>query len=98
MGLQAAPGRRAVGIPLGLGCFILYYITYTTTRMMAEDGSLPLVLGMWLPNILFMLLTLAILYRVNRERPLLPEWLQHSCGLLDEQGLSKVRRLLGRRR
>ncbi len=98
LGLQAAPGRRAVGIPLGLGCFILYYITYTTTRMMAEDGSLPLVLGMWLPNILFVLLTLAILYRVNRERPLLPEWFQHSCGLLYEQGLSKLRRLLSRRR
>lgn len=97
LGLQAAPGRRAVGIPLGLGCFILYYITYTTTRMMAEEGSLPLELGMWLPNGLFLFLTLAILHRANRERPLLPEWLQHSCGLLYEQGVHKLRRLLGRR-
>lgn len=95
LGLQAAPGRRAVGIPLGLGCFVLYYITYTTTRMMAEDGSLPLLLGMWLPNGLFALLTLAILYRVNCERSLLPEWLQHSCGLLYEQVRTTLRRWRG---
>ncbi|MDD2462392.1 MAG: LPS export ABC transporter permease LptF [Desulfobulbus sp.] len=79
LGLQAAPGRRAVGIPLGLGFFILYYITYTTTGMMAEEGSLPLVLGMWLPNMLFFALTMGIIYRVDQERPLLPEWLQHWC-------------------
>ncbi|MGE4558769.1 MAG: LPS export ABC transporter permease LptF [Desulfobulbus sp.] len=85
LGLQAAPGRRAVGIPLGLGFFILYYITYTTTGMMAEEGSLPLVLGMWLPNLLFFLMTVAIIYRVDKERPLLPEWLQHWCSLCWER-------------
>lgn len=92
LGLQAAPGRRAVGIPLGLGFFILYYITYTTTGMMAEDGSLPLVLGMWLPNILFFLLTVVIIYRVNTERPLLPEWLQHWCGLCWERSVAPMLR------
>jgi len=88
LGLQAAPGRRAVGIPLGLGFFILYYITYTTTGMMVEEGSLPLVLGMWLPNILFLLLTVVIIYRVNLERPLLPEWLQHWSALFCERTLT----------
>ncbi|MGD9948721.1 MAG: LPS export ABC transporter permease LptF [Desulfobulbus sp.] len=92
LGLQAAPGRRAVGIPLGLGFFILYYITYTTTDMMAEDGSLPLVLGMWFPNILFFLLTVGIIYRVNQERPLLPEWLQHWCALCWERVIVPVLR------
>jgi len=88
LGLQAAPGRRAVGLPLGLGFFILYYITYTTTGMMAEEGSLPLVLAMWFPNILFFVLTVAIIYRVNQERALLPEWLQHWCALFWEQTLA----------
>nr|WP_320009794.1 LPS export ABC transporter permease LptF [uncultured Desulfobulbus sp.] len=88
LGLQAAPGRRAVGIPLGLGFFILYYITYTTTGMMVEEGTLPLVVGMWLPNILFLLLTVAIIYRVNQERPLLPEWLQHSSALFWERTIA----------
>ena len=76
LGLQAGPGRQAVGIPLGLGFFVLYYITFTTTRVMSEEGFVPLVLGMWLPNILFLLLTVLIFRRVNRERPLIPEPVQ----------------------
>lgn len=76
LGLQAGPGRQAVGIPLGLGFFVLYYITFTTTRVMSEEGIVPLVLGMWLPNILFLLLTVLIFRRVNRERPLIPEPVQ----------------------
>ncbi len=76
LGLQAAPGRRAVGIPLGLVAFVLYYIAFTTARVMSEEGTLPLVLGMWLPNILFSVLTVVIFWRVNRERPLVPEQVQ----------------------
>ena len=53
LGLQARPGRRAVGIPMGLALFVFYYILLTTTQTMSEDGVLPLVLGMWLPNIFF---------------------------------------------
>nr|WP_321464518.1 LPS export ABC transporter permease LptF [uncultured Desulfobulbus sp.] len=94
LGLQAAPGRRAVGIPLGLGFFILYYIIYTTTGMMAEDGTLPLVLGMWMPNIIFFLLTVGIIARADQERPLLPEWLQQRCGLCWENFLIPILRRL----
>jgi lipopolysaccharide export system permease protein len=82
LGMQAAPGRRAVGIPLGLAFFVLYYITFTTCRVMSEEGKLPLVLGMWLPNILFLLLTACIFWRVDRERPLVPELLQTWLGTI----------------
>jgi len=76
LGLQAGPGRRAVGIPLGLAFFVLYYITLTTTRVMSEEGILPLILGMWLPNILFSILAVFLFFRVHQERPLVPERLQ----------------------
>jgi lipopolysaccharide export system permease protein len=96
LGLQAAPGRRAVGIPLGLGFFVLYYITFTTTRIMVEEGGMPIVLGMWLPNLLFFLLTVVIFYRVNQERPLLPEWLQHRCGMFWDNSIAPALRRLAR--
>ncbi len=92
LGLQAAPGRRAVGLPLGLGFFILYYITYTTTGMMAEEGTLPLVPAMWFPNALFFILTVGIIYRVNQERSLLPEWLQYWCALCWERTIVPILR------
>lgn len=73
LGLQAGPGKRAVGIPLGLACFVLYYITLTTSRVMSEEGILPFLFGMWLPNILFFLLAVFLFRRVYRERSLVPE-------------------------
>jgi len=73
LGLQAAPGRRAVGIPLGLLVFVGYYITLTVSRTMSEADILPLVPGMWLPNALFFLLALYLFRRVYRERPLVPD-------------------------
>ena len=76
LGLQAGPGRRAVGIPLGLGVFIFYYITFTISRVMSEEGTLSMVVGMWLPNIFFLALTVFIFHRVEQERPLVPERLQ----------------------
>jgi lipopolysaccharide export system permease protein len=73
LGLQAGPGRRAVGIPLGLAFFVLYYIVFTLFRVMAEDMVLPVFWGMWLPNILFAGMTGLIFRRVDQEQPILPE-------------------------
>lgn len=96
LGLQAAPGRRAIGIPLGLAVFIFYYIAFTTCRMLVEEGGLPVMAGMWLPNILFFLLAVIIFYRVNLERPLLPEWLLYGCAVFWDHAIAPVLVRLGR--
>ncbi len=70
LGLQAGPGRKAIGIPMGLAFFVLYYIVFTIFRVMVEDLTIPLILGMWLPNALFALLTLVIFVRVEQEKPI----------------------------
>ncbi|MDD2468495.1 MAG: LPS export ABC transporter permease LptF [Desulfobulbus sp.] len=75
LGLQASPGRRAVGIPLGLAIFVLYHITVATADMLSERGIIPTILGGWLANILFSLLAVYVLWRVNKESPLIPAWL-----------------------
>ena len=77
LGLQAGPGRKAVGIPLGLGFFVLYYIVFTLFRVMAEDMTLPLLAGMWLPNIIFAVMTGVIFLRVEQEKPIFSERLTH---------------------
>ncbi|WPD24348.1 MAG: LPS export ABC transporter permease LptF [Candidatus Electrothrix scaldis] len=73
LGLQAGPGRKAVGIPLGLGFFVLYYIVFTLFRVMAEDMALPLLAGMWLPNVIFAVMTGVIFWRVEQEKPIFSE-------------------------
>ncbi|PIE59222.1 MAG: LPS export ABC transporter permease LptF [Desulfobulbus propionicus] len=88
LGLQAGPGKRAAGIPLGLAFFVMYYIAITTFRVMVEDKEFPLVLGMWMPNILFLLMTVYVFFRVEREKPLLPEHIRNASGFLYDRYLS----------
>jgi lipopolysaccharide export system permease protein len=90
LGLQASPGRRAVGIPLGLAIFVSYYITLTTSRTLGEAGILPLVVGLWLPNFLFALFALLLLWRAYQERPLFPERLQQYSQWLYDRLLKKL--------
>jgi len=100
LGLQAGPGRKAAGIPLGLGFFVLYYVAFTICRVMVEDMQLPLVFGMWLPNIIFAAITLLIFWRVEQERPIFSEKLADSIADLKDQYITpqikRVRKLFGR--
>lgn len=106
LGLQAGPGRKAVGIPLGLGFFVLYYVTFTICRVMVEDRELPLVFGMWLPNIIFAAITFFIFWRVEQERPIFSERITNFIAEITEfyitpqiKKLGRLfRRLLSRRR
>lgn len=61
--------RGGMGLVLGggLGIFALYYISLTAGEPLADAGILPPVLVMWAPNVLFTLLGLFGLLRVNRE-------------------------------
>ncbi len=87
LGLQAGPGKRAAGIPLGLTFFILYYIAYTVGRVLTEDMVVPLLLGMWTPNFLFFALTGYVFYRVDREKPLLSDRFSRLFGWLFDKAL-----------
>ena len=62
--------------------FLAYYIILTTAENMCENGVLPLVLGMLLPNILFAMLAIFLFHRVHREKPLIPEPIQYLLHIL----------------
>ena len=81
-GLQAGPGRKAIGIPLGLGVFIGYYILFTLGKTLARDSSLPVAPCVWAANIFFLLLALFFIQRVTNELPLLPEPVSRAFGKL----------------
>lgn len=72
LGLQARPGKKAIGIQAGLGIFILYYVFFTLGRNIAEEAVIPVFIAMWAPNTLFFCLALFWIYRVANEQPLIP--------------------------
>ena len=67
LAMQSKPGRRSVGVPLGLLFFILYYILLTAGKTVSESGKIPIEQAMWLPNLVFAALTLYFLRRSARE-------------------------------
>lgn len=73
LGLQARPGKKAIGIQAGLAIFILYYILFTFGKAWAENGIFPVWLAMWSPNFLFFSLAVFWIIRVSDEKPLIPE-------------------------
>lgn len=72
LGLQARPGKKAIGIQAGLAIFILYYILFTLGKALAEKGVMPIWLAMWTPNTLFFALAIFWTIRVANEQPLVP--------------------------
>jgi lipopolysaccharide export system permease protein len=73
LGLQARPGKKAVGIQAGLFIFILYYIIFTLGKNMAEDNTMPIFPAMWLTNGVFLCLTVFWIFRAGKEKTLMPE-------------------------
>lgn len=73
LGLQARPGRKAIGIQAGLAIFILYYIIFTFGKTLAEEDVLPIAFAMWTPNFLFLLLAIFWIIQISNEKPLIPE-------------------------
>ena len=90
LGLQAKPGKKAIGIQAGLGIFILYYIFFTIGKSMAEKGSLPIGVAMWGPNFFFFCLAVFWIYRVSNEQTLIPAFLSDNV----RRFFSYIRRLL----
>ncbi|MCL7488807.1 MAG: LptF/LptG family permease [Desulfobulbaceae bacterium] len=77
LGLQSSPGRKAIGIPLGLAFFVLYYVLNTLGTILSEELIVPVLVGMWLPNILLAGLTVLIFRRVEQEKPIISFWIQN---------------------
>jgi len=65
---KSRAGSRNIGIPLGLGFYILYYVTVTMAKGMCGNSSLPVYIIMWTPNFVFGLLTLVIIYVTASEK------------------------------
>jgi lipopolysaccharide export system permease protein len=61
--------RGGMGLVLGggLGIFALYYISLTAGEPLADQGILPPAVVMWAPNVVFTILGVFGLLRVNRE-------------------------------
>ncbi len=93
LGLQAKPGRKAIGIQAGLAIFVLYYIFFTMGKSTAEDGTFPVPVSMWTPNLVFFILAVFWIYRVSNEESLIPVALTQFFINIKNSAVSRVTNL-----
>ncbi len=79
LGLKAGPGKKAIGVPLGLMFFVFYYILFTVFKNIAEESTLmPVAVAMWIPNLIFLIITLYLIRQATHERPIIPTFYKNT--------------------
>ncbi len=71
LGSTTRKGGRTSGFTISIGIIVVYYILITAGEEIARDGKISPFLGMWGPNILFIVLSVYLFIRTNRESPFL---------------------------
>jgi lipopolysaccharide export system permease protein len=76
LGIQPARGVRARGFAVSIVLIFFYYILLSAGQALAEQRLLPAVVGLWLPNVVFLVFGTYLFRQAARERGIVPlEWL-----------------------
>jgi LPS export ABC transporter permease LptG/LPS export ABC transporter permease LptF len=70
LGISTKKGGRTSGFTISLGIILAYYVLITAGEKNAMEGHLSPFLGMWGPDILFLLAGLYLFARTSRGSPL----------------------------
>ncbi|MGH7894619.1 MAG: LptF/LptG family permease, partial [Candidatus Binatia bacterium] len=77
LGIQPARAVRSRGFAVSLGVIFVYYIILSIGQGFAEQGRVPALVGLWLPNVALGALGLVLFRRAARELPLVEApWLE----------------------
>jgi len=68
LGLLAGPGKRAIGLPLGILLFLGYFILLSAGKALCEDPSVPVWLAMWGANGIYALFCALLLVLTAEEK------------------------------
>ncbi len=70
LGIQNRRSGKSAGFSASIAILLLYYITLSLLRTLAERGTLPPGLALWLPNLIFAAVGGYLFRLASREEPL----------------------------
>jgi lipopolysaccharide export system permease protein len=84
LGVQPVRAVRSRSFSVSLALIFVYYLLLTAGEAMAEKGRLPAIVALWIPNVVFASLGIALFMAVARERSLTlagtwSRWRSHSA-------------------
>lgn len=107
LGFSSARGGRSSGFALSIGVVLVYYLIFNSGEEAARDGTVPVALAVWTPNVLLLAAGVFLLARRNRDKSLLIQnfdrWIQEKAwGRLlrakaDREAKQQIRRERARR-
>jgi lipopolysaccharide export system permease protein len=68
LGLQNRRSARSFGFAISIGVLLVYYLLLSLLSTMAEKGSFPPLLALWIPNVVFLILGWSLLRLTSQER------------------------------
>lgn len=70
--------KQQYGLLLAMGLFLVYYSMFSIGVSMGEGGTIPPIIGLWSPNVLFVFVAAVGMYYANQERtPTIVQWILH---------------------
>ena len=70
--------------------FIIYHFLNTIGEKIAKEQVVPVPLGMWMPSVILGLLGIFLMYKANKDSPLLnKEWYYRTFGRFFENLFAK---------
>jgi lipopolysaccharide export system permease protein len=75
LGMQNRRSGKSAGFSTSIGVLLAYYVLQSLLRTLAEKGTLPPALALWLPNMIFLGLGWYLLRMASLERAVLPAFL-----------------------
>ena len=70
LGMQNRRSGKSAGFSTSIGVLLAYYVVLSLLRTLAEKGTLPPMLALWIPNLLFLGLGWFLLRMASQERNL----------------------------
>ncbi len=70
LGLQSRSAGRSYGLVLGLLFLLIYYFMLSAGSVLGKAGSVPPVIGMWIPNTVMSAAGVYLLLRTGKEHPM----------------------------
>ena len=66
LGTRNRRGGKGFGLTFSVGLLVLYYVLLNNGELLATSGKLPVVLGVWLPNLVLIALGAGLFVRASR--------------------------------
>jgi lipopolysaccharide export system permease protein len=91
LGVQPVRAARSRGFALSLVVIFTYYVLFSAGQALAEQGLVPAIVGLWLPNVIFAAIGIYLFRRAARERPIVAlERLQSAVATVRDRVLMRL--------